>query len=318
VAADLPEHHPADRGHQRRAHEPRALPRGPVQGAAHAARPVPRRGRRRLLHRSGLLDVGQDDPSFSLTSTFIPQGGAREVLTGFLAADAEAGDQDGQPSESYGKLRLLELPRNSTVSGPGQVQNQFNSDPTVSRELNLLRQGDSTVLNGNLLTLPVGGGLLYVQPVYVQSSTGTQYPLLRKVLVAFGDTVGFADTLGEALDQVFGGDSGADVGEEPVDVGPTAPDDGAVDPGTEPEPTTEPTTTPSAEPTPTEEPTAPVAPDAATARQQLDQALADADAAFTDGEAALAAGDFAAYGEAQERLQAAIRAALAAEQALGQ
>jgi hypothetical protein len=260
---------------------------------------------------------GQDDPSFSLTSTFIPQGGAREVLTGFLAVDAEAGDQEGQPSEGYGRLRLLELPRNSTVSGPGQVQNQFNSDPNVSRELNLLRQGDSTVLNGNLLTLPVGGGLLYVQPVYVQSSTGTQYPLLRKVLVAFGDTVGFADTLGEALDQVFGGDSGADVGEEPVAVGPTAPDDGAVDPGTEPEPTTEPTTPAPTTPAPAEEPT-PVAPDAATARQQLDQALADADAAFSAGQAALAAGDFAAYGEAQERLQAAIQAALAAEQAIGQ
>ncbi len=233
------------------------------------------------------------------------------MLTGFLAVDAEAGDQDGQPSEGYGRLRLLELPRNSTVSGPGQVQNQFNSDPTVSRELNLLRQGDSTVLNGNLLTLPVGGGLLYVQPVYVQSSTGTQYPLLRKVLVAFGDTVGFADTLGEALDQVFGGDSGADVGEEPVGVGPTAPTTG-------PRWTRAPSR---ASPRPSRprrrrargRRRRPVAPDAATARQQLDQALADADAAFAAGQAALAAGDFAAYGEAQERLQTAIQAALAAE-----
>ena len=60
------------------------------------------------------------------------------------------------------------------------------------------------------------GGLLYVQPVYVQSSSGTQYPLLRKVLVSFGDNVGFADTLSEALDQVFGGDSGATTGEQAV------------------------------------------------------------------------------------------------------
>ena len=56
----------------------------------------------------------------------------------------------------------------------------------------------------------MGGGLLYVQPVYVQSSSGTQYPLLRKVLVSFGDNVGFADTLSGALDQVFGGNSGGD------------------------------------------------------------------------------------------------------------
>ena len=82
---------------------------------------------------------------------------------------------------------------------------------------NLLFQQGSQVIKGNLLTLPVGGGLLYVQPVYVQSSQGTQYPLLRKVLVAFGDRVGFADTLSEALDQIFGGDSGATTGEQVVD-----------------------------------------------------------------------------------------------------
>ncbi|MBD4582837.1 hypothetical protein GUG60_27265, partial [Xanthomonas citri pv. citri] len=75
----------------------------------------------------------------------------------------------------------------------------------VSRELNLLRQGASEVLNGNMITLPVAGGILYVQPVYVRSSGGTTYPTLRKVLVSFGDKVGFADTLQEALDQVFDG-----------------------------------------------------------------------------------------------------------------
>src|SRR5699024_12044199 len=64
------------------------------------------------------------------------------------------------------------------------------------------------------------GGVLYVQPVYVQSSGTTQFPLLRRVLVAFGDEIGFAHTLDEALDQVFQGDSGAnagDAGNEPAD-----------------------------------------------------------------------------------------------------
>ena len=62
------------------------------------------------------------------------------------------------------------------MPGPGQVQNNFNADPTVSQQLNLLQQGQSKVLNGNLLTLPVGGGLLYVQPVYVQSTGGDELP----------------------------------------------------------------------------------------------------------------------------------------------
>ena len=193
---------------------------------------------------------GQEEPSFSLTSTFIPGGNTdREVLTGFLAVDAEAGDQEGKTAEDYGKLRLLELPRDTTVPGPGQVQNNFNSDPTISEQLNMLQIGASTVVSGNLLTLPVGGGLLYVQPVYIQSTGGTQFPLLRKVLVAFGDDIGFADTLDEALDQVFGGDSGAQAGDAGTaeDEAPITPPTGEGEPGTDPTP--EPSGEPSGEPT---------------------------------------------------------------------
>ena len=183
---------------------------------------------------------GQDSPAFSLTTPFIPfvsqNGEARNVLYGFLAADADAGTgTDGEKAESYGTLRLLELPTDTAVPGPGQAQNRFNSDPTVSNALNLLRQGASEVINGNLLSLPVGGGMLYVQPVYVQSSGASSYPTLQRVLVNFGEKVGFAPTLDEALDQVFGGDSGAvtgdqgNVGETPVD--PSAPRRGNHGPG---------------------------------------------------------------------------------------
>ena len=162
---------------------------------------------------------GEKEANFSLTSSFIPQqnetGNTRNVMYGYLSANADAGTgKDGEKSDEYGKLRLLELPRSSVVPGPGQAQNQFNSDTDVSQELNLLRQGASEVLNGNMITLPVAGGILYVQPVYVRSSGGTTYPTLRKVLVSFGDKVGFADTLQEALDQVFDGDSGAVTPEE--------------------------------------------------------------------------------------------------------
>jgi len=249
---------------------------------------------------------GQDAPVFSLTSTFVPGGNTdREVLTGFLAVDAEPGNEDGVRREGYGQLRLLELPRNSTVPGPGQVQNNFDSSPEVSQSLNLLRQGSSTVVSGNLLTLPVGGGLLYVQPVYVQSTQGTRFPLLQRVLVSFGEQIGFAETLDEALDQVFGGDSGVDgvtPGEDAEEV-PDAPVDGEV--GAEPTPA--PTTTPSA--SPSDGPTAP----AGDARSRLDAALAEANDALRAGQAALAAGDFAAYGDAQDRLSIALEAAIAAE-----
>ena len=248
----------------------------------------------------------QESPVFSLTSTFVPGGNTdREVLTGFLAVDAEPGNEAGVRREGYGQLRLLELPRNSTVPGPGQVQNNFDASPEVSQNLNLLRQGSSTVVSGNLLTLPVGGGLLYVQPVYVQSTQGTRFPLLQRVLVSFGEEIGFAETLDEALDQVFGGDSGVDgvtPGEDAEEV-PDAPVDG--EDGAESAPT--PTPTPSA--SATDGTTTP----AGDARSRLDAALADASQALQDGQAALADGDFAAYGAAQDRLSAALEAAIAAE-----
>jgi uncharacterized membrane protein (UPF0182 family) len=234
----------------------------------------------------------QQTPSFSLTSAYIPAAtgeNVRNVLTGFVAVDADAGNSAGKPRDGYGQIRLLELPRSSVVNGPGQVQNDFNANPTVSQALNLLRQGDSEVLNGNLLTLPIGGGLLYVQPVYVQSAGETSYPLLRKVLVSFGDQIGFADTLDEALDQVFGGDSGAAAG----DAG-ASPGEGA------------------------QPPAAGEKPGQADigAQQQLQQALQAANQAIQDGQKALSQGDFNAYGEAQKRLQQEIQRALEAEAAL--
>jgi uncharacterized membrane protein (UPF0182 family) len=236
----------------------------------------------------------QDEATFSLTSSFIPGGTTdRNILTGFLAVDSETGSSAGEVREGYGKLRLLELPSDVTVPGPGQVQNNFNANPAISTELNLLETGGSQVIRGNLLTLPVGGGLLYVQPVYVQASAGTQYPLLQRVLVAFGDEIGFAGTLTEALDQVFGGDSGAEGGDADV-VGEIGED----------------------EPTAPEGPTGTTEVDAA-AQAQLTQALSDAREALVEGQTALAEGDWAAYGEAQERLDAALREALEAESALG-
>ncbi|MEC5178987.1 uncharacterized membrane protein (UPF0182 family) [Arthrobacter sp. CG_A4] len=233
----------------------------------------------------------QDKPAFQLTSSFIPQvvnGNARNVLYGFLAADSDAGKEKGVKAESYGQLRLLRIPPETQVPGPGQAQNKFNSDPTVSQALNLLRQGASAVLNGNLLTLPVGGGLLYVQPVYLKSTGETSYPTLQRVLVAFGDKVGFAATLDEALNQLFGGRSGATAGD--------AANNGQ----------TPPTSAPGGGATP------PVA-GTADAKVELKAALDEATAAITAGQEALAKGDFAAYGEQQKKLSAALQRALAAE-----
>jgi len=224
---------------------------------------------------------GEDESAFSLYSTFIPQStgeSTRNVLTGYLIANADAGNEAGKVRDNYGKLTLLTLPRETVVPGPGQVQNNFNSDSDVSSLLNILRQGSTNVISGNLLTLPVGGGLLYVQPVYIESTGETSYPLLEKVLVAFGGQIAFEDTLDQALDSLFGGDSGYE---------PPVTDGGTQEPVEEQAPTE-------------------------TNNTALNAALAAASSALADKQAALMAGDLAAFASADNRLTSAIEDALAA------
>ncbi|HEU5144007.1 MAG TPA: UPF0182 family protein [Dermatophilaceae bacterium] len=256
---------------------------------------------------------GTGKPSFSLTSTFMPTGD-RNVLSGFLAVNGDAGDTAGKRAPDYGTLRLLET-TGGTVNGPGQVYNDMRTSPVSSKDPQLtltLAQfisttqstGASTVTFGNQLTLPVGGGLLYVQPIYVQARAGGSYPRLNAVAVAFGDKIAWAGSLDDALNDLFGGSSGARAG----DTGTTTPET--------PTPTTPSTGTPStpgatSTPTPTATATTP-APTGTPDPTALAQALKDAEAAYAEGQAALKAGDFAAYGAAQEKLKDALERAIAA------
>ena len=247
---------------------------------------------------------GMDDPRFTLASSYIPQQG-QNVLTGFLAVDSETGDAAGNPAKTFGDLTLLVLPASNPVNGPGQVQAAFNSEPNVSKALNLLKSGNSEVINGNLLTLPVGGGLLYVQPVYLQSSAtggGTQYPLLQMVLVSFGEKIGFAPTLDQALDEVFGGDSGAAAGDASVDA--SGGQSGSADTETGSANVTEPGAKDGGKDKPAKQ--------NGTPQQRLDQALADMDTAVKDSEKAMKDGDWEAYGKAQTRVQEALQRAMEA------
>ncbi|CAB4336303.1 unannotated protein [freshwater metagenome] len=208
---------------------------------------------------------GSKNPTFSLTTPFVPRGG-RENLSAFAAVNSTAGPD-------YGKISVLQLPRSTNIAGPSQVASNFEAKPEVANTLSLLRQGGSDVVLGNLLTLPVGNGLLYVQPVYVRAtSNSAAYPLLQKVLVSFGDVIGFDSSLKGALDQVFGGNSGTSSSNTSN-------------------------------------------PDATTNNSSADlaSALQRAKQALSDGQAALAKGDFAAYGRAQDRLKAALAAAIAAQ-----
>jgi uncharacterized membrane protein (UPF0182 family) len=134
-------------------------------------------------------------PVFSLTSVYAPNN--RDNLASFIAVNSDA------TSPGYGEIRVLRLPDDTAVQGPAQVANTFASDNRIQDQLAPIKI-NSSIIYGNLLTLPVGGGLLYVQPVYALNPTGQgTYPVLRFVLASFGQDAGFGTTLSGALQDVL-------------------------------------------------------------------------------------------------------------------
>ncbi|MCZ2829645.1 UPF0182 family protein [Modestobacter sp. VKM Ac-2986] len=224
---------------------------------------------------------GDEQASFQLTSAL--NAFERDNLSAFVSASSDPG--------TYGEIQVLRLPGNTPYRGPRQVQNSFNTNNLIRPDITLFNSESSRAVFGNLLTLPIGdAGLLYVQPLYVQGTQENAFPLLQKVLVNYADRIGYADTLAEALDQVFG----QGVGEVAVDGGtPTTPTPAPSTGGASPAPAPAPVGGPVDE----------------AAR---DQAVTRLNDAITELGDATRAGDFARIGQAQADLQAAVQAYQAA------
>ncbi|MBD0322960.1 MAG: UPF0182 family protein, partial [Aldersonia sp.] len=175
-----------------------------------------------------LGDPETGEPSFNLTSAMV--GYNREFLSAYISVKS---DPDG-----YGEFTVLQLPTDSQTQGPQQTQNSMTSDTRVASERTLL-QNANRIQYGNLLTLPIAdGGILYVEPLYTERNTqagnNSTFPQLSRVLVSYrepgalgGVKVGYAPTLAEALDQVFGSGAGRAA---------TAPGGDATAPPTQPTP----------------------------------------------------------------------------------
>ena len=135
--------------------------------------------------------------SFQLTSPLVFLG--RDFMSAYVSVASD-------PGPNYGKITVLQLPTDTQTPGPKLMQTQFIT--TNANQLNLFRQQATNIKYGNLLTLPVGGGLLYVEPMYVEQSqsanSNTSYPQLSRVLVSYNGGVGFAATFTDALNQALG------------------------------------------------------------------------------------------------------------------
>jgi uncharacterized protein len=142
---------------------------------------------------------GYRQPEFSLTTSLAQR--ARPNLAAYMAVDSN-------PQTGYGTIRILQLPQAAAILGPQQVQNNFETDPVASKELSLFRQGGSAVIKGNLIALPLSGGLLYEEPIYIEAAGGASagsYPTLKRVFVFYDGQVGYGVSLQGALAQVFSG-----------------------------------------------------------------------------------------------------------------
>lgn len=223
--------------------------------------------------------AGEGTPTFQLTSGLT--GLQRQYLASWMSVSSDPGD--------YGTIRVLRLPTitgANQVDGPVQVQNRFQSDQQVASDRTLLNNPNVIPIYGNMITLPVADGFLYVEPVYIRQRNQLSYPQLARILVSFGSKVGYAPTLNEALDQVFGKGTG---------VAATTPVE-----GTPPSSSTPPTST---------SPTTPTTPPANSggSNPALDKAVTDIQSALAKLKAAQQSGNFADQGTALAALDDAAK-----------
>jgi hypothetical protein len=139
---------------------------------------------------------GESASTFALSSPLVTLN--RRGLAAFLTVDA-------QPGPNYGKLTLLQLPPTGSIESPSQIQNDIESNTRVAQQLTLLRGGNSRVVLGNLLTMPLGGQFLYVEPIYTQATAGASFPILQRVIAIYGNgPPAFRRTLPAALHLALG------------------------------------------------------------------------------------------------------------------
>jgi uncharacterized membrane protein (UPF0182 family) len=136
---------------------------------------------------------GEKQPEFLLILPFTPR--AKDNLIGWMAARCDG--------EHLGDLVFFQLPKQQLMYGPMQIESRIDQDQNISKDLTLWNQQGSRVLRGNIIALPVTGGFLYVESIYIQA-TEARMPQLKKVVLAMGDRLIYRDTFDEALADLTG------------------------------------------------------------------------------------------------------------------
>jgi uncharacterized membrane protein (UPF0182 family) len=145
-----------------------------------------------------LSPTGDTAATYSLSTPMVTLNGRN--LAAFLSVDST-------PGPDYGRFTLLQFPAASEFESPAQIQNDIESDNRIASALTLQRGGNSKVVLGNLLPIPVNGKVLYVEPVFTQAQGGSSFPILRHVIAVFGNgEPSFKPTLDAAIRQAIAND----------------------------------------------------------------------------------------------------------------
>lgn len=131
---------------------------------------------------------------YALTTSFTTLN--RRTLAAYMTVDST-------PGPDYGRITVLQAPAAAADEGPGQIQNDIESDPDVAQQLTLLRGGGSKVVLGNLQSVPLDGQMLYVEPIYERAAGGTSFPILRRVVAIYDGHIAYDSTLTAAIDGVL-------------------------------------------------------------------------------------------------------------------
>ncbi|MDA8124550.1 MAG: UPF0182 family protein [Deltaproteobacteria bacterium] len=137
---------------------------------------------------------GAEKEEFILLSPFTPS--MKDNMSAWMAARSDA--------PNYGKVTVYKFPKQKLVYGPRQIEARINQDTFISQQLSLWQQQGSNVIRGSLLAIPVEKSILYVQSLYLVATNG-QLPELKRVIVAYGNTIAMEETLDLALQKIFGG-----------------------------------------------------------------------------------------------------------------
>jgi uncharacterized membrane protein (UPF0182 family) len=138
---------------------------------------------------------GERREEFILLSPFNPS--RRDNMIAWLAARSDP--------PNYGRLLVYNFPKQKLVYGPRQIDARIDQDPIISQQLALWNQRGSTVIRGSLLAIPIDRSLIYVQPLYLAAAEQGALPELRRVIVAYGNSIAMEPTLEQSLNRIFGG-----------------------------------------------------------------------------------------------------------------